>query len=110
MCRLLRELHAEGKQLHQVEPFIESLLSILEFFAEGRKPEDLNSRLIHFHVYRAERAATGVLLAYYQTLGTGTFEEAIEAVIRFLRADAPRFRLWDSLRAHALVPPVQQYP
>jgi hypothetical protein len=110
MCCLLRELHAEGKKISQVEPFIESLLSIHEFFAEGHKPEDLTKNSIHFYVYRAERAATGALLAYYQTVGTGTFEEAIEAIIRFARADAARFRLRDSLRAQALVSLVQEYP
>jgi hypothetical protein len=110
MCCLLRELHAEGKKIHQVEPFIESLLSIHEFFAEGHKPDDLTKNSIHFYVYRAERAATGALLAYYQTVGTGTFEKAIEAIVRFARADAARFRLRDSLRAQALVSLVQEYP
>ena len=48
MCCLLRELHAEGKKIHQVEPFIESLLSIHEFFAEGHKPDDLTRKLDSF--------------------------------------------------------------
>jgi len=110
MCLLLRELHAEGKKIYQVEPFIESLLSIHESFADGHKPDDLTKSSIHFYVYHAERAATGALLAYYQTVGTGTFEKAIEAIIRFARADAARFRLRDSLRAQALVSLVQEYP
>ena len=110
MCRLLRELHAEGKKLHQVEPFIESLVHIHELFANGRRPDDLSRDSIHFHVYRAERAATGALLAYYQTVAAGSFESSIEAVIRFARADAARFRLRDSLRAQALVSLVQEYP
>jgi len=110
MCSLLRELHAEGKKIYQVEPFIESLLSIHELFADGHKPDDLTENSIHYYVYRAERAATGALLAYYQTVGTGTFEKAIEAIIRFARADAARFRLRDSLRAQALISLVQEYP
>lgn len=110
MCRLLRELHAEGKKLHQVEPFIESLVHIHELFADGGRPDDLSRDSIHFHVYRAERAATGALLAYYQTVAAGSFENSIEAVIRFARADAARFRLRDSLRAQALVSLVQEYP
>jgi len=110
MCCLLRELHADGKKIYQVEPFIESLLSVHEFFADGHKPDDLAESSIHFYVYRAERAATGALLVYYQTVGIGTFEEAIEAIIRFARADAARFRLRDSLRAQELVSLVQEYP
>ena len=110
MCRLLRELHAEGKKLHQVEPFIESLVHIHEFFADGRRPDDLSRDSIHFHVYRAERAATGALLAYYQTVAAGSFENSIEAVIRFARADAARFRLRDSLRAQALASLIHEHP
>lgn len=110
MCSLLRELHAEGKKIYQVEPFIESLLSIHEFFAEGHKPDELSKNSINYCVYCAERTATGTLLAYYQTVGTGTFEEAIEAIIRFARADAARFRLRDSLRSQALIALVQEYP
>jgi hypothetical protein len=110
MCDLLQDLYAQGKAIRQVEPFVESLVSIHEFFAEGHKPEDLDKNSVHFYVYRAERAATGALLAYYQTVGTGTFEKAIEAIIRFARADAARFRLRDSLRAQALVSLVQDYP
>ena len=110
MCSLLRELHAQGKKIHQVEPFTETLLTIHEFFAEGHKPDDVSENSIHYYVYRAERAATGALLAYYQTVGTGTFEEALDAIIRFARADAARFRLRDSLRAQALVSLVQAYP
>ena len=53
MCCLLRELHAGGKKIHQVEPFIESLLSIHEFFADGHKPDDLTKNSIHFYVYQA---------------------------------------------------------
>jgi hypothetical protein len=49
-------------------------------------------------------------LAYYQTVGSGAFDEAIEAIIRFARADVARFRLRDSLRAQALVPLVQEHP
>jgi hypothetical protein len=109
MCRLLRELNAEGKKIHQVEPFIESLLHIHGFFADGHGPGDMDPNSIHFHVYRAERAATGALLAYYQTVAVDSFEKAVEAVIKFARTDAARFRLRDSLRAQALSTLVPNY-
>lgn len=102
MCRVLRGLHAEGKTIYQVEPFIESLLQIHELFAEGGRPADLDRGSLHAYVYRAERAATGALLTYYQTVAAGSFEAAVDAVIRFARTDAARFRLRDSLRAQAL--------
>ncbi len=102
MCLLQRELHAEGKAIHQVEPFIETLIRIQEFFAEGGRPDDLAPDSLAHHVYRAEKAATGALLAYYQTVVTGPFEDAVDSVIRFARVDAARFRLRDSIRAQEL--------
>ena len=109
MCSMLRELHANGKKIYQVEPFIESLIQIHEFFAEGHGPEELARNSIHFYVHRAERAATGALIAYYQTVTTGSFEQTIEAVIQFARIDAARFRLRDSLRMQALSVLVQKH-
>jgi hypothetical protein len=110
MCYLLRRLRAEGKKIFQVEPFLGILLGIHEFFAEGHHPEELDPNSIRYPVYLAERNATGALLAYYQTVMTGSFEESLEAIKRFARLDAARFRLRDSLRAQALTPLVEKYP
>lgn len=110
MCSLLRELKAKGKKIVQVEPFLEILLNIHEFFAEGHSPQDLNKNSIQYPVYLAERNATGALLAYYQTVMTGSFEKTIEAVKRFARLDAARFRLRDSLRAQELAQLIKDFP
>jgi hypothetical protein len=110
MCRLMRELHAEGKPIHQVEPFIETLLQVHEFFADGRGPSDLPRDSLEFFVHRSEQAASGALLAYYQAVESGSFEKAVAAVVRFAQADAARFRLRDSLRAQALTPLLLTYP
>ena len=110
MCYQLRRLRSEGKKIFQVEPFLEILLGIHDFFAEGHGPEELDPNSIQYPVYLAERNATGALLAYYQTVMTGSFEASIEAIKRFARLDAARFRLRDSLRAHALVPLIKKYP
>lgn len=109
MCRLLRKLHAEGTRIHQVEPFLEILLDIHEFFAAGHRPTEIAPGSIHHLVYQAERAATAALLDYYQAAAAGTFEEAVRAVLRFARADAARFRLRDTLRAQALAPLLARY-
>ncbi len=109
MCRLLRELHAAGTAIHQVEPFLEILLSIHEFFAAGHRPTEIAPDSIQHPVYLAERAATAALLAYYRAVASGTFEEAVLAVLRFARADAARLRLRDSLRAQALAPRIERY-
>lgn len=50
-----------------------------ELFAKGNKPEDLKQNFLQYFVYLAERNATGVLLNYYQTAITGSFETTVEA-------------------------------
>ena len=102
MCYLMRELRAEGKKIFQVEPFLEILLGIHEFFAEGHRPADLDKSSVQYPVYLVERNATKALLDYYQTAMTGSFNATIAALKQFARMDAARFRLRDSLRAQEL--------
>lgn len=109
MCRLLRKLHAQGKKILQVEPFLQHLLSVHEFFAKGHCPEELTVDSPEEQVYAAERDATKALLDYYQIVMDGTFEETIESTLRFARADAARFRLRDALRTRALADAIPQY-
>ena len=109
MCYLLRELRAEGKIILQVEPFLEILLSIHEFFADGHRPTDLKKSSAQYPVYLAERNATKALLAYYKTVMNGSFDESIAAVQQFARMDAARFRLRDSLRAQEIGSMAEQY-
>jgi hypothetical protein len=103
MCHLERRLHAKGKRLIQVEPFIEALLSIHDFFALGNRPEDLEKRSVQYFVYLTERNATAALLNFYKTSMTGSFENTVKAIRQFARADAARFRLRDSLRAQEII-------
>ena len=102
MCRLLRRLHGTGKKIFQVEPFLEHLLAVHDFFAKGHGPEEIAPDSMAYQVYATERDASKALLDYYQIVLKGSFEETIEAIIRFARADAARFKLRDSLRAGAL--------
>jgi hypothetical protein len=110
MCHLLRELKAEGKQIFQTEPFLEALLEIHYFFADGGTPQDLPKDSLLYPVYLAERRATGALLTYYRTVMTGSFEESLESIKQFARHDAARFRLRDSLRAQALERLIRPFP
>ncbi|MDZ7665526.1 MAG: hypothetical protein U5K27_09425 [Desulfotignum sp.] len=102
MCRVEQDLHARGKQLIQVEPFIEALLSIHEFLVQGNRPEDIAPDSLLQFVYQAEKNATAALLSYYRTAVTGSFEHTVSSVRQFARADAARFRLRDSLRAQEI--------
>ena len=102
MCSALRELHTQGKNIILVEPYLENLLELHSFLAEGYKPEDLDQNAITYLVYLTEKKTTGALLSFYQAAASASFDVAVEAVKRFAQADAERFRLRDSLRAQEL--------
>ncbi len=110
MCRLLRQLYRNGKKILQVEPFLQKLLKIHDFFSQGHRPVELNPKAVEYQVYLAERDATRALLNYYQIAMNGSFEAAIKAVLQFARYDAARFRLRDALRAQALANQITRYP
>jgi hypothetical protein len=110
LCRLLRGLKAAGKPIFQVEPYVETLLGIHDFFAAGNRPDDIDRESIQYPVYLAEKRATGALLKYYQASATASFEGVIEALLHFARTDAARFRLRDSLRAQELASRLQSFP
>lgn len=101
-CRMFQALHRKGVRLFQVEPFIEELLGIHDFFADGSGPSELLSGTTRHRVYMAEHLATRALLDFYRFSVTGSFEETVTAVKAFAVADARRFRLRDEMRAEAL--------
>ena len=109
MCYLLRELKERGKKIVQVEPYLEILLGIHVYFAEGNSPADLARDSIQYPVYLAERNATRALISFYDISMSASFEDTIEAVKRFARTDAARFRLRDSLRAQAMASLVHEF-
>lgn len=102
LCRLIREEYNKGKKIFQVEPFIENLLKIHEFFADGGSPDQIVPDTLTYDVFQAEKKATGHLLAFYQASMNSGFEEVVEAVKSFAKADAVRFQLRDKLRAQAI--------
>ena len=102
LCRVLRRQYAKGKRILQVEPFIDELLGIHEFFADGGTPGQIAPGTPRFEVYMAEKRATGRLLEFYKASVDGDFEENVRAVMAFASADAARFRLRDKMRAETI--------
>jgi hypothetical protein len=109
LCHTLRNLHRNGKVILQVEPFIENLLEIHDFFSRDHGPDELDKTSIQYPVYVAERDATQALLSYYKTVINGSFDETVTAIRQFARVDAARFRLRDSMRARELASVVKKY-
>jgi hypothetical protein len=110
MCRLWRRLHQAGAAVIQVEPFIETLLGIHDFFAAGGTPDQIEKDSIRGRVYLAEREATGALLDFYQASATVDFSAVVDVTLRFARCDARRFVLRDRMRAEAIAALLPLYP
>ena len=99
---LLRKFYREGKQILLIEPYMEQLMQIYEMFNDGKKPSDVIHIPVMSEVYDAERKATAALLHFYESFLKNPFLEVVDAVKRFARADAERFRLRDTMRAEAI--------
>ncbi len=104
MCILVRELHSKGRQIIQVEPYLETLLQIHELLSDGKTPEDVVRDPRLESVYKAEKRATGALLDYYADSLRAPFDEVIRAVNAFARADADRLVMRERLRTEAIKP------
>ena len=109
MCLALRELSVMGISIHQVEPYLEHLVAIHEFFSSGGSPEKLDPHHVQYDVYLAEKQATAALLDFYKTAIAGSFERTLESVKRFARVDSRRFLLRDRMRAKALAPLIRRF-
>lgn len=97
--QLLQKFSRAGKQVLQVEPYLEHLIKIQYFLADGHLPEEIEPDTTAYSVYCAERSATGMLINYYNAARGKNFKQILSAMNDFAKADALRFLLRDSLRA-----------
>jgi hypothetical protein len=98
----LRIFYKKGKKILQIEPYMERLMQIYEMFSDGKEPSDVIKISGMRKVYETERRATGALLNFYESSLNASFLKVVEAVKRFARVDAERFRLRDRMRARAI--------
>ena len=99
---MLKNLFKNGKKILQIEPYMERLLKIHEMFADGKTPEDISLTAELYEVYEIEKKATKSLIDFYEASISKSFNEIVEAVKTFAKADAERFRIRDMLRAEAI--------
>lgn len=97
--QLLQEFYRAGKQVLQIEPYLEHLVEIQFFLAEGHLPQEIEPDTAAHSVFSAERSATGTLIDYYNAARGNDFLQILTAMNDFARADARRFLVRDSLRA-----------
>ena len=101
--RLLQHFSKAGKQILQVEPYLEHLLRIQNFLAEDHTPEEIETNTVDYAVYFAERDATGLLISYYKEVRGNDFKKILSSMNSFAKADAARFVLRDSLRVEGIL-------
>lgn len=111
--RQLQQFSKAGKQILQVEPYLEQLLSIQYFLAEDHSPEEIEPNTVAHSVYCAERHATEKLIDYYKEVRGDNFRQILSTMNSFAKADAARFILRDTLRGshilEVLIPGKQTY-
>jgi hypothetical protein len=100
--KLLQWFYQRGKEILQIEPYMERLMRIHNMFFKGKEPSDVLRISGTREVYKAEREATGALLRFYESSMRNYFQKVVEEVKNFARADAKRFRLRDTMRAKAI--------
>ena len=101
-CELLRELARQGKTILQVDPYMEILEGIHDFFERGGKPEEMEPGSRRHTVYQAERRWTGALLGYYEKSASDRFRHTVASVKAFARADAARGAVRDEMRGQKI--------
>jgi hypothetical protein len=102
-CELLRRLYAGGTAVYQVDPFMDELVRIHEFFAEGGTPQELKEGTPTRAVYECERMWTGRLIGFYERSMRAGFDGLVRAVQAFAAADAEKGRMRDQMRAERLI-------
>ncbi len=100
-CKLIQQLYSRGKQIEQIDPYLEKLIKIYQLIEEKKTPQEIKQTPGLTEVYEAEHLASGRLIAYYQAV-LGEFDQAVAAVKEFAQADAKRIALRDRMRAKAI--------
>lgn len=100
-CRLLQDIHSRNIAILQVEPFLEELVGIHEFFASGGRPIDIPGGSNSRRVYDCERTWTSRLVSFYRQAHCRDFLKVIRAVQDFARVDAQKGTIRDIMRAEA---------
>lgn len=101
-CLLYRELYGQGKRFLQVDPYMEHLQRLHDFFAEGGDVHAIDPTDAAYAVYRMESQATAALMHFYARSMSASLASVVPSVIAFAQADAARIALRDRMRAEAL--------
>jgi len=95
----VKNLLESGKLVFQVEPYLTKLVELYHFIELKLFDKVLQFDDILKFVHSVENYVSKALVEYYDTILTGSFEDAVNSVIKFAKADAFRLYIRDLLRA-----------
>jgi hypothetical protein len=101
-CLILQRLARQGKTILQVDPYMDELVRIHEFFAAEGRPDQIAAGTMTREVYDCERVWTGRLLTFYRASGSRQFERIVSSVKEFAKVDAQKGLLRNRMRAEAI--------
>lgn len=102
-CQMIQRLSSKGVIFHQLDPFMDELVRIHEFFASGGSPAEIAENTITRNVYLCERQWTKKLIFFYKQSCNSNFELLVNAVKGFAKADSKKVNLRNAMRAEELV-------
>jgi len=108
-CTIMRELYEQGKTILQVDPYMDELVRIHEFFVSGGTPEQISRYTPTGQVYSMEKQWTKRLLDFYKASASREFERIVYTVKEFARMDAQRGLLRNQMRAQRIAELLDHY-
>lgn len=102
-CKIFQRLYKQGKKIVQVDPFMDELVRIHEFFAAGGSPQRIQEKTITRDVYDCEHYWTKKLIDFYKRSVKGHFDRLVKAVQEFARVDAKKVRKRNKMRAKEII-------
>ena len=100
-CELLRKLYSAGKEIYQIEPYLE-ILEMIHKAIEKNKLDELPDNEDVRKVREIERKVNKAWIEYQEAFIRKDFDGLVNAMIEFTKADAERFKIRDEMRAREI--------
>ncbi len=101
-AELVIEMYKLGKKILQLEPYLEILNRIYEAIEKNELSRIISDPRVRL-VKEVEGKVSKALIEYYEAFLKETFDEIVNKVVNYAKADAERFKLRDELRGHEIV-------
>jgi hypothetical protein len=100
--KVLKRLYEKGKEILQVEPYMEKVVEIYRLIERGKLFDALEKDPLLKLVYSVEKQVSRPLVMYYTAVALGDFDKAVFWTVKFAEMDAQRIIIRDELRARKI--------